>query len=167
MSIEIVGKIDLQKIIQEIETLDYHKHERYNIQGVEGKLDPLYTLSGKISNHTDAWSRDEYKNVPHTFGDFIHPIFDIPYVNSLILQYRLYNSALLYRGSGTCYSYHRDHGPRIHIPIYTNDKNFFVIQDEVFRLPADGSVYFVDTTKIHTFVNASADNRLHLVGYTQ
>jgi hypothetical protein len=38
------------------------------------------------------------------------------------------------------------------------------MNDKVFRLPADGSVYEVDTTNIHTFVNASIIKRRHIVG---
>ena len=38
------------------------------------------------------------------------------------------------------------------------------MNDEVFRLPADGSVYEVDTTNLHTFVNASTSTRTHIVG---
>jgi hypothetical protein len=166
MLVEVIDQINLDNVIKEVETLDYHNHERYNLQGVKDKLDPLYTLAGKLSNNTEAWKRDDYKNLPHTFGDFIHLIFDLPYINSIIEEYGLYNSALMNRNPGSCYSYHTDHGKRIHIPIYTNDKNFFIIEDNVYRLPADGSVYLIDTTKIHTFVNASADKRLHLIGYT-
>ena len=64
----------------------------------------------------------------------------------------------------TCYTYHIDKSKRVHIPLITNKENFFVVSDTVFRLPADGSVYEVDTTNIHTFVNGSMKNRIHLVG---
>jgi len=64
----------------------------------------------------------------------------------------------------TCYSYHWDPTKRMHIPLLTNENNFFVIDDEISRYPADGSYYLIDTTKKHTFVNASFENRLHIVG---
>ena len=46
-----------------------------------------------------------------------------------------------------------------------------MLGDEVIRLPADGSVYWVDTTLTHTFVNANAHLakfvRVHLIGNTK
>ena len=66
--------------------------------------------------------------------------------------------------SKTCYSYHWDLSSRIHLPLVTNDDCFFVIEDNVYRTPADGSVYRVDTTKKHTFVNASFEKRIHIMG---
>ena len=64
----------------------------------------------------------------------------------------------------TCYSYHKDQTKRLHIPIVTNDKCFFVINDEVVRTPKEGHPYVLDTTLIHTAVNASFEDRIHLIG---
>ena len=41
---------------------------------------------------------------------------------------------------------------------------FFVIDDKITRYPADGNWYIVDTTKKHTALNASWNDRIHLVG---
>ena len=64
----------------------------------------------------------------------------------------------------TCYTYHQDWSKRLHIPLITNENCFFIIDDKVSRHPADGRSYIVDTTKMHTFVNASLENRIHIVG---
>ena len=64
----------------------------------------------------------------------------------------------------SCYSYHTDKTPRIHIPLITNDKCFMIVDDEVIRLPANGDVYLIDTTKFHTFLNGSWETRIHIVG---
>ena len=64
----------------------------------------------------------------------------------------------------TCYTYHKDYTKRIHIPIITNEKCMFIIDDEVVRFPADGDYYLVDTTKMHTAINASFEDRIHIVG---
>ncbi len=66
--------------------------------------------------------------------------------------------------SKTCYSYHQDQGKRFHIPLITNDNCFFVVEDKIVRYPADGNYYIVDTTKKHTAVNASWEDRIHLIG---
>ena len=62
-----------------------------------------------------------------------------------------------------CLTWHRDPGKRIHIPIITDEKCKFVLEDTAFHLPADGSAYIIDTTKYHTVFNGSTIIRIHLV----
>ena len=62
----------------------------------------------------------------------------------------------------TCLTYHWDKSPRLHVPIVTNNNCFMVIEDEVIRLPLGGA-YIVDTRLKHTAINASKENRTHLV----
>ena len=67
-------------------------------------------------------------------------------------------------GPYACYSIHKDDTPRIHVPIITNPECYFVFKQGLLsHLPA-GSVYWVDTTKFHTFMNCSDTPRLHIVG---
>jgi hypothetical protein len=40
----------------------------------------------------------------------------------------------------------------------------FIIDDEVHRYPADGNSYLLDTTKPHTAINGSYEDRYHIVG---
>ena len=40
----------------------------------------------------------------------------------------------------------------------------FIIDDMVYRYPADGRHHLIDTTKMHTAINASTEERIHLVG---
>lgn len=63
----------------------------------------------------------------------------------------------------TAYNWHTDIGKRcIHIPLITNNGCLFVYENTAFKMPADGSVYFVNNEKFHTFVNAGSSSRLHL-----
>ena len=64
----------------------------------------------------------------------------------------------------TCYTYHKDTTKRIHIPLVTNDKCFFIINSQVKHYPADGNYYVVDTTQMHTALNASKEDRIHIIG---
>lgn len=70
----------------------------------------------------------------------------------------------------TEYDPHADPRPRIHIPIVTNPLcrfnffNPFILEAEY--MPADGSIYWVDTTARHTFVNSSDEKRIHIVAVT-
>ena len=61
-----------------------------------------------------------------------------------------------------CMSWHKDSGPRIHYPIKTQIGCLMVIEDEVKHLEQD-TWYLTDTTKYHTALNASKEDRLHIV----
>ncbi len=65
----------------------------------------------------------------------------------------------------TCLSYHVDYDPfRLHIPVIKDKKSFFVVNDQVCRMPNKGQLYFLRTNVFHTAVNASLTNeRVHLV----
>ena len=64
---------------------------------------------------------------------------------------------------GKAYSYHMDCETRLHFALKTNDKCMFIIDEEVFRVPNDNSGYILNTTLPHTAINASSENRIHLV----
>jgi hypothetical protein len=94
----------------------------------------------------------------------LNPFFKDTIFEELINQYKLIRTRLMIIGSCSCYSMHTDTTPRIHIPIITNPNCYFVFKQGIVQhLPA-GSVYQVDTTKPHTFMNCSNTHRLHLVG---
>jgi hypothetical protein len=64
----------------------------------------------------------------------------------------------------TCYSYHLDPEEfRYHIPLMTNDKCFFVNDMKIEQMPEVGRLYKFQTHDYHTAVNASFENRLHLL----
>ena len=96
--------------------------------------------------------------------DFNVFAYDLPYTNSVLSDLKMYRSRLMNMPPKYCYSYHKDPTPRMHVPLITNPNCFFVVDDEVIRLPADGNHYLIATRKIHTFVNASWEHRLHIVG---
>ena len=142
--------IDIDRILVE---LDIHvpKAPQVALQGVEGNSDPLYGI-GKLSG------------IEHKENEFIIPNFNIEYTNSILKRLGMYRSRLMTMRETSCYSYHKDPTKRIHIPLVTNDKCFMVIDDIVHRYPADGNYYIVDTTKMHTAVNGSWEDRVHIVG---
>ena len=64
----------------------------------------------------------------------------------------------------SCMSLHFDSENRIHIPVTTNKNCLMIVDNEVVFMPADGSAYLVDTTKIHTALNSNLDfERIHLL----
>ena len=82
----------------------------------------------------------------------------------LIDKFNMVRTRVMRMHPKTCYTYHKDHTKRLHIPLITNENCMFIIDDKIYRYPADGNYYVVDTTKKHTAVNASFEERIHIVG---
>lgn len=141
---------DLERIKSELEILPVWE-DQICLQGTKTIKDPFAGIGKAIE-------------LPEKEVEFVYPLFDTPYINSIIKQHNLYRVRLMRLSSKTCYSYHQDQAKRFHIPITTNDKCFFVIDDIVSRYPADGSYYIIDTTKNHTAINASWEDRIHIIG---
>jgi hypothetical protein len=55
---------------------------------------------------------------------------------------------------------------RLHIPIITNENCFFEYENERRHLPADGSIYLIDVSKMHRVLNLSNEIRYHLFADT-
>ena len=143
--------IDIERILLELELLPEYDTQ-ISLQTVEGETDHNYG-TGKltsISNHAEE--------------DFIVPLFDMPYTNAILKDLNMYRARVMRLKSKTCYSYHKDPTKRIHIPLVTNENCFMIIDDKVHRHPADNNYYLIDTTKMHTAVNASWEDRIHIIG---
>lgn len=62
----------------------------------------------------------------------------------------------------SCYSWHKDLSPRVHIPLITNPECFMVIRNESRHL-YKGAIWWTQTTQFHTFMNCSEKYRYHLI----
>jgi hypothetical protein len=51
---------------------------------------------------------------------------------------------------------------RIHIPIKTNNETKFIVNEEIENM-AEGYVYEINNSKIHSVYNGSNENRIHLI----
>ena len=73
-------------------------------------------------------------------------------------------SRIMHMQPHTTYSVHKDKSPRYHLALITNPNAYFIFPtlNEIVHIPADGYVYEVDTTILHSFVNCGPD-RMHLV----
>ena len=107
--------LDLDKIKKELEILPEFD-EQIALQGTKDNLDPFYPCGPEIFNNT---GRREH--------EFDTPIFDMPYTNSIIHYLKMYRTRVMILKPRTCYTYHKDTTKRIHIPLVTNDKCFFII----------------------------------------
>lgn len=141
---------DIERILLEIDKIPKFDNQ-ICLQTVKGCDDPFYG-TGRLNN------------IEHLEEEFIIPLFDIPYINSILDREKMFRSRIMKMNPRTCLSYHIDPTKRKHIPIKTNDCCFFVVNDVVIRMPDEGCVYTLDTTKIHTAINASWEERLHIIG---
>lgn len=98
----------------------------------------------------------EYRNM-NPF--YVNTIFE-----RLILKFDLRRTRIMLVEPWSCYSMHCDTTPRIHIPIITNKECYFVYKHGLIEHLSVGNVYWVDTTKMHTFINCSPHHRVHLMG---
>lgn len=149
--IKKIGEVDIEKILLEIEMVPDFKKNQVMLQTVKGSNDPYYG----IGKSTD---------LQHKEKEFVEPLYDMPYLNSIFKKLNWARSRLMRVQNKSNYSWHYDGTCRAHIPLITNDNNFFIIEDQIYRMPADGGIYIADTTKYHTFVNASFEDRIHIVG---
>ena len=147
MIIPLDFKPDIDRIIDELRCI--HNSDQVCLQTVEGK-DFLY----------GARSGNEFTE-PET--EFKHFCWETPYINSIITHFKLVRSRVMTLKSKTCLSYHKDPTKRFHLPVYTNENCFIMIDKEVHHLPV-GKCYIIDSTLPHTAINASFEDRIHIIG---
>jgi hypothetical protein len=144
--------IDIDRILLEVERYVPEYTDQISLQTVLGETDPAYG-TGRLTG------------LKHGESSFTEPMFpEMEYTNQVIKELGMFRTRLMRLKPYQCYSYHVDPSPRIHIPLITNPNCFMIIDDILYRYPADGNYYVADTTKIHTFVNASTESRVHIVG---
>jgi len=154
---KIIDKVDIDDILSYYKSIEdrilwtnYTKGKQASVQYKTGE-DPATSGLGK-GNNTDL----EYTHLNEFYKSSIF--------ESLIHKYKLKRTRLMLVEPWACYSMHRDSTPRIHIPIITNPETYFVFKiGFITHLPA-GNAYWVDTTKLHTFMNCSNEIRVHLMG---
>lgn len=90
-----------------------------------------------------------------------HTLFEDVYQH-LNRKYSLGRVRLMKMKPKTCLSWHKDLCARLHFPIKTQDGCIMVIENEVMHMPAD-TWWYTNTHNKHTAVNASNQDRIHLV----
>ena len=95
----------------------------------------------------------------------IHEKFLNTEFENIINDFKLYRSRIMIMEGKTCYSFHADSTWRLHVPIVTNNDCVFYFPEynQHYHLEL-GTVYLVNTTEKHTFINASQNQRVHMVG---
>lgn len=151
-------------------------------------IQPILTYYKEIESAIvwdDYWPKGKQTGVQHRDGEDewasavgiskgyelsynkINPFFKGSILESIVDEYQLKRTRLMWCGPFSCYSIHVDRTPRIHIPLITNDSCLFLFPPNSTVHLATGSVYWVDTRRPHTFINCSEKPRLHLVGIVE
>jgi len=137
---------------------EFNYDSQIAIQTDDSSIDNWYAGTGQSQAKTNKWEHSFCHIQPSLRGTVIEAYLkwlDIPVFRTRIMMSR----------PKGCYSIHKDYSPRLHLPLMTNKQCNFLITDPLtmFHLPADGTTTWVDTTKQHTFMNGSTEQRLHLV----
>jgi hypothetical protein len=159
--ITIIKKINTLEIISSYMKIE--KGIQWTEYGHKGKQAGLQYKDGD-----DVWSSAVGKSKGNEFGiNLLNPFFKDSIFESIIAEYNLKRTRLMWSGPFSCYSMHKDTSPRVHIPLFTNKDCYFLFNDRPPSHMPEGFVYWVDTRKFHTFVNCSEKSRLHLVGIVE
>jgi len=111
----------------------------------------------------------EIKN--ESYFNKINPLYEGTIFEKIINDHGGTRARIMRKAQHTTYSIHRDMSPngRYHLAMKTNDHAYFLWPNDKekhfirsLQIPADGALYWVNTYKMHTFINCGAD-RLHLV----
>lgn len=133
------------------------EHEQLAIQYA---TDPSWTNC--MGHEKGARETDFCKTLPNLLNT---PIDD--FLNNI--PYKLCRSRIFIAPpKGQCYSIHKDPTKKLHLPISTNPKSYFLSYepDEICHknMTADGTMYIVDTTRTHSFCNYGDSLRIHVAG---
>ena len=150
--------IDYKEILREVNLIrkKYKLYSENQISLQSSAIDADYTQWDCSIGKLNRLSYDESK--------YIHPIFkEMPLTNHYIRSLNAFRCRVMISDPKGCMSMHRDASPRIHIPVKTNKDCLMIIDKKCYNLEV-GNCYFTDTTKYHTALNASRENRIHIIG---
>lgn len=161
MHVKVLEEIDTRKaILNEVDSIlsklkiTWNEVDQIALQGHKPNLNPLQHWNKSVGNP----DKMEY---PETY--YKYPLWDTPLINKYMDKYGLVRTRIMKSNPKTCLSWHVDMSKRIHIPLFTSNKCFMIINDVLYRMPPD-KIYLADTTQPHTAVNASWEPRAHIVG---
>lgn len=147
-----------QEFVPANPSLAVHRDRQLAVQ-TNGEID-LHSGVGSSRGKDAAWEK--------SFNQ-IHPIFKDTLVEDYInwLSVPVYRARIMCAYAKSSYSIHKDLSPRLHLPLITNQQAFFLFAEpsdtSLHHLPADGKTFWVDTTKLHSFINGGTQERFHLV----
>ena len=156
--IEILESINIEDILDEYNRLE--SSIQWTDHGYQGKQVGL-----QYKRNDDPWTSSvgKSKGLEFLYSN-LNPFFKETIFETIIQKFKLFRTRLMWVNPFCCYSMHKDHTLRIHIPIITNPECYLVFKNTTPQHISVGNVYLVNTKEEHTFINCSNQSRLHLVG---
>ena len=112
-----------------------------------------------------------FKSTKRLESDYniLNSFYESTIFDTIINDLNVVRSRFMVMSEHRTYSIHQDKSPRYHVALETNPDAYFLFPStdgsrtaNLYHVPADGHVYWVNTTMPHTFINAGPD-RTHLV----
>jgi hypothetical protein len=114
--------------------------------------------SGSLKDKNKNWTEDSFdKIIPQLSGTYTYTV-----IEKLKTDFNIGRTRFMIMKDRTCLTWHRDATPRLHIPIITNIGCKMIWENFVCHMKP-GMLHWVNTTEFHTALNASREDRLHLV----
>ena len=145
---------NLEMIKEEIKDLPDLHDNQIMLQSLDGK--DFYTGLLQIDKLPEGVSETDFfkLNVPKDSE-----------IAKFIRETGITRARLMVMPPKSCYTFHFDPTPRIHLVIQTNEWSFMTDDKwRLFHVPDDGHPYYFDTTKPHTAINSALEERIHIVG---
>jgi hypothetical protein len=169
--VHVKHQFDVPLMQQEVQMLkeEYWK-THYNTKHYEGswKSLPLRSINGSIENCISIQSSSLQKNMSYQDTALLH---HCPYLQSVISFFECEKMSirLMNLDAGAVIKEHTDHElsleegeARFHIPIITNTKVDFFLDDERIVMK-EGECWYLNLSLKHKVNNFGATNRIHLV----
>lgn len=164
-------KYDIDEVLLEWEKIKVKLQHSHWYKGTQTSLQYSSKCKQKF---TDACGKTvaALAAMGRTEQDFnlLNPLYENTIFEQIINDVGACRARIMKIPKHTCYSIHSDRvgkPGRYHLPMITNPHALFMfyeseISSTTIHLPADGYVWWTDTTKEHTFINAGPE-RTHLV----
>ena len=147
--------IDIKNEVLDIISKVGFKSNQIICQTLAENPDDWYTGIGRIDTLEDQ-REEEYCHLNSTLAG--------TKLAALIEHYNCFRTRIMLMPPRQCYSIHADPTPRLHLPIVTNSQCWMIwpLANQCHRM-MPGDLYSADTTKAHTFINGSEEDRIHVV----
>ena len=176
-------KYDIDEVLLEWEKIKAKLQHSHWYQGTQTCLqysskckqkftDGYGVIDGATVISTDGCGNLNSTTTGRTEQDFnlLNPLYENTIFEQIINDVGACRARIMKIPKHTCYSIHSDRvgkPGRYHLPMITNPHALFMfyeseISSTTIHLPANGYVWWTDTTKEHTFINAGPE-RTHLV----
>lgn len=149
--------LDVNEILSMLDSVPVEWKDQLAVTSRSGN--DLLDGIGSINEYPATEERDFCKLNSFFKGSSIEKVLNSLYADG----YSHGRVRIMRMGPKSTYTYHMDCETRLHFALKTTPKAMFIIDDEVFRVPADGQGYIINTTSLHTAVNASLESRIHIV----